>query len=48
MPEQLGRGLRDHGFFWIPYEYITYRTKDFGMGFVMDMYTTIDLAREDL
>lgn len=43
-----GEDYADHGFFWIPYEYITYRTKDLGMGFVMDMYTAIDLAREDL
>ena len=48
MPEQLGRGLGRGWLFWIPYEYITYRTKDLGMGFVMDMYTAIDLAREDL
>lgn len=43
-----GEDYADHGFFWIPYEYITYRTKDLEMGFVMDMYTAIDLAREDL
>lgn len=43
-----GEDWGDKGFFWIPYEYITYRTKDFGMGFVMDMYTAIDLARENL
>lgn len=43
-----GEDYGEDGFFWIPYEYITYRTKDFGMGFVMDMYTAIDLAKEDL
>ena len=43
-----GEDWGDKGFFWIPYEYITYRTKDLGMGFVMDMYTAIDLARENL
>lgn len=43
-----GKDYGEGGFFWIPYEYITYRTKDFGMGFMMDMYTMIDLKRENL
>ena len=43
-----GEDYGDKGFLWIPYEYFTYRTKDFGMGFVMDMYTTVDLEKEDL
>ena len=43
-----GEDHGDKGFLWIPYEYFTYRTKDFGMGFVMDMYTAVDLKKEDL
>ncbi len=43
-----GKDYGDKGFLWIPYEYFTYRTKDFGMGFVMDMYTAVDLEKEDL
>ena len=38
----------DDGFLWLPYEYFTYRTKDFGMGFVMDMYTMVDLKGDKL
>lgn len=43
-----GEDYGDKGFLWIPYEYFTYRTKDFGMGFVMDMYTAVDLKKEEL
>lgn len=43
-----GTEYGDNGFFWIPYEYITYKTKDFGISFVVDMFTTIDLENEDL
>ncbi len=42
--EQYGEG----GYFWLPYAYLTYRTKDFGMSFLMDMYTTVDLEQEEL
>ena len=43
-----GTEYGDNGFFWIPYEYLTYHTKDFGIGFVVDIFTTIDLENEDL
>lgn len=38
----------DNGFFWMPYEYITFKTKDFGMKFVFDMFTTVDLKNDNL
>jgi len=43
-----GEDYGDKGFFWLPYEYLTYRTKDFGVGFMMDMYAMVDLKGEDL
>ncbi len=43
-----GKDYGDNGFLWIPYEYFTYRTKDFGIGFIMDMYAAVDLKRENL
>ncbi len=43
-----GKDYGDNGFLWIPYEYFTYRTKDFGISFIMDMYAAIDLKQENL
>lgn len=43
-----GEDYGEQGFFWIPYEYITYRTKDFDISFLMDMYAMVDLKKEDL
>lgn len=43
-----GKDYGDKGFLWLPYEYFTYKTKDFGMGFIMDMYAAVDLKGEDL
>lgn len=43
-----GEDYADNGFFWIPYEYITYRTKDFDISFMMDMFTMVDLKEDDL
>jgi hypothetical protein len=43
-----GETYGDGGFFWLPYEYVTYKTKDFGQSFLLDMFTTVDLADDDL
>ncbi len=43
-----GAEYGDEGYFWLPYEYLTFRTKDFGQSFMMDMYAMIDLKGEDL
>lgn len=43
-----GEEYGNKGFVWLPYEYLTYRTADFGSSFLMDMYTTIDLENDNL
>ncbi len=43
-----GEEYGNKGFVWLPYEYLTYRTADFGNSFLMDMYTTIDLENDNL
>ncbi|MDD3393489.1 MAG: stalk domain-containing protein [Anaerotignum sp.] len=43
-----GENYGEKGFVWLPYEYLTYRTVDFGTALFMDMYTTIDLENDNL
>ena len=41
-----GEAWGEGGFSWLPYEYLTYKTKDIGMTFFMDAYTTVDLVND--
>ncbi len=43
-----GEDYGNKGFVWLPYEYLTYRTADYGTSFFMDMYTTVDLENDNL
>lgn len=43
-----GTNWADNGFFWMPYEYFTFKSKDFGMKFVFDMFTSVDLKNDNL
>lgn len=43
-----GEDYGNGGFVWLPYEYLTFRTVDFGMSFLLDMYTTVDLKNDNL
>ena len=36
----------DNGFAWIPYDYITYKSKDIGFSFFIDMFTSVDLEND--
>ena len=37
-----------NGFFYIPYEYFTFKTKDIGFSMVMDMFATIDIENDPI
>lgn len=43
-----GEDYGNKGFVWLPYEYLTFRTADYGMAMFMDMYTTVDLENDNL
>ena len=43
-----GEEWGNRGFAWLPKDYLTYKTKDFGMTFFIDAETVIDLKKTTL
>lgn len=41
-----GTSWGDNGFAWMPYEYITFKTIDTGIGFLIDAFCSIDLEND--
>jgi len=43
-----GTSWGNRGFAWLPFDYLTYKTKDFGMTFFIDAETVVDLKNDPI